>query len=209
MHRTAFIATLLLAGAANANLIVNGGFEDMPNWNNGIGGDGAYTLFVGNSIPGWTIASGRGATIHNTNVYPTISGTYSLNTDGEGFNGHNVDIYQDFASANGQAYALTFDWKNWFSDGVVRLDVSIVDQVSNNVLAQGNYGLDPGNHNETLSFAGSGNTLRLRVTCNPESGYNDNTFIVDNFAVEAIPAPGAVAALSIGSVFAMRRRRHA
>lgn len=200
------LVTATLASAAQANLLVNGDFESMPNWNNGIAGDGSYTLFVGGSIPGWTIESGYAATIHN-NGYPTISGTYSLNTDGEGFNGHNVNIYQLFASTSGTQYALTFDWMNWFTSTSPRLDVSVSDTVSGDTLVSGNYGILAGIHNETLDFTGTGNALILRIKHSPESGGNDNTFIVDNFAVNAVPAPTTSALLAFGALSIARRRR--
>lgn len=206
--RCAALLPVLVVGLpaiADDNLLVNGGFESMPNWNNGIGGDGSYTLFVELQIPGWTIEKGHAATIHNTNTYPTISGAYSLNTDGEGFNGHNVNIYQDFGSGPGQSMTLTFDWMNWFQSSVPQLNVSVVDTVTNAVLANGTYGVSGGLHSEQFDFLGTGNTLRLRVMHSPESGVNDNTFIVDNFKV--VPTPGAVAVLGVGALAAGRRRR--
>lgn len=199
--------TATFSGTARADQLVNGGFEAMPNWNNGIAGDGSYTLFTGNAIPGWTIAAGHAATIHNTNTYPTISGTYSLNTDGEGFNGRNVKIYQDFAAASGTQYALTFDWTNWFTSTAPRLNVSVIDLTTSTVLVFGNYGVLAGVHSETLQFTGTGNPLRVQIEHAPESGVNDNTFIVDNFAVNAIPGPSAAALLGIGGLLASRRRR--
>lgn len=207
MIRTSLVVVLSLAGVSQANVLVNGGFESMPNWGAGISGDGSYTLFVGSSIPGWTIAAGHGATIHNNGAYPFISGTYSLNTDGEGYNGHNVDIYQDFASSIGQPYALTFDWMNWYNDSNPRLDVSVVDTVTNAVLAHGNYGVLAGLHNELFNFNGTGNDLRLRVKHDPESAYNDNTFIVDNFAVELVPSPTFACVLGAAALRQARRRR--
>src|ERR1043165_2080900 len=85
-------------------ILVNGGFESEPNFGAGFSGDAGYTGFTGSQIPGWTIEAGHGATIHNTVLYPTISGKYSLNTDGEGFGGQNANLYQDFASTLGLLY---------------------------------------------------------------------------------------------------------
>jgi hypothetical protein len=162
---------------------------------------------VGNSIPGWTIQDGFGASIHNNAEYPFISGNYSLNTDAEGLNSHNVNIYQDFASATGEEYTFSFDWLTWFLNSTPRLDVSIVDTVSNTVLVSGNYAALPGLHNESFNFLGTGNLLRLRIQHNPESAGNDNTFIVDNFSVQLVPAPGAAALMGVGSMLGSRRRR--
>lgn len=204
---TLTLATLTLATAAQADVLVNGNFESMPNWGTGISGDSGYTLFTGNAIPGWTIEADHGATIHNTNLYPTISGAYSLNTDGEGWNGHNVNMYQDFAAPSGQVYTLTFDWQNWYTSGSPLLDISIVDTSTAGVLAHGSYGLLAGLHSESFTFTGTGNTLRLRIMHAPESGFNDNTFIVDNFAVELVPSPAGAAVLGLGGLLAMGRSR--
>ncbi len=206
MNQIAFLACAALTSAASANVLVNGDFENMPNWGAGIAGDGGYTLLIANAIPGWTIEADHGATIHNTSTYPYISGNYSLNTDGEGWSGHNVDMYQDFATLAGQQYSLSFDWKNWYSASTPLLDVSVVDTVTNAVLAHGSYGVDAGLHSESFDFVGSGNAFRLRVKCAPESGYNDNTFIVDNFAVN-VPTPAGLAMIGIGGMLAGRRRR--
>ncbi len=191
--------------AAQSNLLVNGGFEDMPKWGAGIGGNAGFTLLTGASIPGWTIQDGYAATIHNPVAYPTISGVYSLNTDAEGYNGHNVNMYQDFASGAGTPMTLTFDWMNWFQSTAPLLNVSVVDTVSNAVLLDLSFGISPGVHSELYNFFGTGNALRLRIQHKPESGFNDNTFIVDNFKV--VPAPGAAAALGLGAALVGRRRR--
>ena len=207
MYRFTFVACLAITAAANANVLVNGDFENMPNWGMGVSGDSWYTLLIGSAIPGWTIEAGHGATIHNTAMYPYISGSYSLNTDGEGWSGHNVDMYQDFASMAAEQYNLSFDWTNWYGDTTPRLDVSVVDTVTNAVLAHGNYGQLAGLHSESFNFSGTGNALRLRVKLAPESGYNDNCFIADNFAVNVVPTPGSAAIIGVGALFIGRRRR--
>ena len=80
---------------------MNGGFENEPNFGNGVSGDGGYSALTGSQIPGWTIEPGHAATVHNTAFYPFISGNFSINMDGEGFNGQNANLYQDFASSLG------------------------------------------------------------------------------------------------------------
>ncbi|MBS0583877.1 MAG: IPTL-CTERM sorting domain-containing protein [Proteobacteria bacterium] len=170
---------LLSAPAIAQNLIVNGGFENEPNYSGSIG----YSVFTGSQIPGWTVEPGTAVTMHNNTIYPFISGTYSVNTDGEGSFGNNANFYQDFASVNGQQYQLDYDWQLWTANAVPHLDVSVTDTVTSVVLYSGNFAAAAGTHHVTALFAGSGNPLRLRVRENPQSGINDNTFIVDNFAV--------------------------
>jgi hypothetical protein len=196
-----------IAGSACANLLTNGGFEDMPNWGMGVSGDSGYTALTGSQIPGWTIESGHAGTIHNTNMYPYISGGYSLNTDGEGTFSHNVDIYQDFVGANSVGYSLTFNWKNWYTDNNVFLSVSVTDTVTNTTLVSGSFGMAAGLHSEVLNFNGTGNALRLRVKHDPELGYNDNAFIVDNFSVQAVPEPASILTMLVGAACILRSRK--
>lgn len=208
--------------AADANVLVNGGFEDMPNWgaSNGSACGGANTTcsaLSGSQLPGWTIESGHLVTVHVAGIYPTVSGIYSINTDGEGFGGANADFYQDFPSVPGRAYAFQFDWYGWTST-TARLDVTVVDTVTSAELYHGNFAWSAGSHHVTASFTGTGNTLRLRVLQSPASGTNDNGFVVDNFDVEsqqaAQPVPGlnpwlaALLALvaAVTGTFALRRR---
>jgi hypothetical protein len=229
MRRHFFLAVMLvssfhLGNASAASLIVNGGFENQPNWNSGFSGDGSYTAFTGTAIPGWTIAPNHAATIHLTGGafnYLTISGQYSLNTDGEGHFGNNVDIYQDFASVLGQNYNLTFNWKSWFGVGNARIDVQVSDANTNTVLFHGNYFDNPGSfgsggplHSESAFFLGTGNSLRLEIQHIPQSGFNDNQYIMDDFSVTAVndvPEPATITLLGIGLISAagyrLRRRR--
>lgn len=182
------------AGIQAAELLVNGDFEDEPNWHNGVSQDNSSTAMTTNQIPGWTIESGCAVTVHRCCNYLVISGTYSVNTDGEGWNGHNGNFYQDFSTVAGATYTLAFDWEGWYVNGVVtnspQLDVSVADTVTSAVLFEGVYAYDntPAHHLVT-EFSGTGNPLRLRIRENPESHVNDNMFIVDNFSVTGAQAP--------------------
>lgn len=207
MNRIALFGCIGMGGIANANILVNGGFEDMPNWGYGPAGDAFYTLLIGDMVPGWTIEAGYGATFHNSVAYPTITGEYSLNTDAEGYNGHNVNIYQDCASLAGEAYELSFDWLGWSPDSVTRLDVTLVDLVTETLLAEGNYDQGSALNHASFAFTGTGNVIRLRVKCAPESGRNDNAIIADNFTVAVVPTAGSITGLALGGVMFGRRRR--
>lgn len=213
---------LLLAPtvAHAADILVNGDFEaDLAStWNNGVSHNTGYTELSGAQLPGWTIESGYSVTIHNTTSYPTISGAYSVNMDGEGRNGHNANLYQDFASASGTSYTLNYDWAIWNTNATPTLKVSVIDISNAQEIYSGTFGGNSAASGVTqhvaTSFLGTGNTLRLRIQEGVESGFNDNTFIVDNFSVTAVPEPESYAMLMAGLgilAFATRRRsaRHA
>jgi len=189
-----------------ADLIVNGGFENEPNYAAHTFDLGSFALLTGSDIPGWTIAAGHSVTIHNHPSffnYPTISGTYSVNTDGEGANGHNADFYQNFASSAGIGYSLQYDWENWFGPSGAKLEVLVTDTVTSSILYDAVLTTTAGVTHEVGLFNGTGNALELRIRENPESGRNDNQFIVDNFSVTAatssVPEPSSMALLAAGA----------
>jgi len=130
------VVTSLLFGAlsAHANVLVNGGFDSEPNYGSGVQNGVGFSALMGSQIPGWTIEAGHAVTIHDTSTYPFITGPFSVNMDGEGFNGHNANLYQDFASVAAQQYQLQFDWQGWISTAA-HLDVSITDTVGAIIVA--------------------------------------------------------------------------
>jgi hypothetical protein len=200
------VAVICCGSAQGAELLTNGGFESEPNFGSGISGDSGYSALTGSQIPGWTIASGHAATVHNTAIYPFISGNYSINMDGEGFMGHNADLYQDFATGLGQSYNFSFDWQGWQNNAPnTQLEVSIVDLMTNAVLYSGFFSFSSTLHHETASFLGTGNNFRLELQESPESGINDNQFIVDNFSVDAVPEPSTVALLVAAGAVSVAR----
>ena len=179
------------------NLLVNGDFESEPNWGGGVSYDGGETALIGSQLPGWTIETNHAVTIHiSPGPYLTISSIYSANSDGEGYDGNNANFYQDFASQSEVSYALEFNWQSWgyvSTPTTSQLEVSVVDTVTSAVLFDGLYSYD-GNgqphpvHDVLANFVGTGHSLRLRIQETPQSGYNDNTFMVDNFSVTMVPS---------------------
>lgn len=166
-----------------AELLVNGGFESQPNFGNGVSGDPGYSALTGSQIPGWTIEPGHAITVHNTVMYPTISGNYSLNMDGEGWGGVNGNIYQDFASVDGRWMTLLYDWQRWTTTTTTQFRVTVTDLVTNQVVGSNTHTPWGFGHSEIIEFMGNGHSFRVRAEEFPESHYNDNTFIVDNFSV--------------------------
>jgi hypothetical protein len=69
----------------------------------------------------------------------------------------------------------------------------------------------------STSFTGTGDPLRLRVLETPETGFNDNMFLVDNFNVTlsssppSVPEPSslvvAAGTVSLGVLALLRKRR--
>lgn len=196
------ISALLMIASTNSRateVLVNGGFESEPNFGMGVSGDGGYSALTGSQIPGWTIEPGHAATVHNTAFYPFISGNFSINMDGEGFNGQNANLYQDFATNLGYSYAFSFDWQGWMNNAPnTLLQVSIVDLSTAAVLFNQTYSFDTVLHHEGTTFLGTGDMLRLRIQENPQSGFNDNQFIVDNFSVD-VPEAGTLSLLIVGA----------
>ena len=209
--KVASLSILIFGCFAQANateLLINGGFENEPNWGGGLGGNGGYTLLSGSDIPGWTIEPRHGVTVHNTAAYPTITGNYSVNMDGEGYNQLNADFYQDFATTSGSEYSLGYDYQGWMDSGPALLRVSVIDTVTNAILFDSSHGFSGPLVHKSGSFWGTGNAFRLRVQEAPESGYNDNKFMVDNFSVvETVPEPMSLLGLGVAGVLMARRRK--
>ena len=203
---------LLPFSSAAQNLLINGDFENEPNFGPTATENfaPAYVLLTGSQLPGWTIVPGHGVTIHSTTTYPTISGNYSVNTDGEGYNGHNADFYQDFTAVAGTPYQLGFDWQGWLNNAPsTLLKVSVIDTVTSATIFSQSYGYDSALHHQSALFNGAGDVLRLEIQESPESGFNDNQFIADNFSVTAVPEPAAISLLASGGLACVLRRKRA
>ena len=202
---------MLPLARANSNLLTNGDFESEPSWGGGVGvPDSGETALIGSELPGWTIEPNHAVTIHiSSGPYLVIGGAYSVNTDGEGYDGHNANFYQDFSSSTNLSYALSFDWQSWgyhTNPTPSQLKISVTDTVTSAALFIGLYNYD-GNaphpvHTVTTNLLGTGNTLRLRIEESPESGYNDNTYVVDNFGVLASSPQLFVTILPAGAIAA-------
>ncbi len=204
----AIILTCCLETVASAELIINGGFETQLNFGNGAvnpnGNGPGFSGMTGTQIPNWTIQPGHGATVHDTTIYPFITGNYSLNLDGEGFGGNNADMYQDFPSAP-TAYTINYDYQGWTASPTT-FTVSITDITTLTVVFTQISNWTPSLVHVNSVFQGTGNNLRLRVS-QQNTGFNDNAFIVDNFSVTTVPEPGSMVLFAIGGTFAMGRTR--
>ncbi len=209
LHLIAMMLVCCLESVASAGVIINGDFEMQPNFGSGTVINGAgYSGMTGLQIPGWTIKSGHAATVHDTSTYPFISGSYSINLDGEGFNGSNADMYQDFTSVASTAYAVAYDYQGWILSPTT-FTVSITDLTTSAVLFSQTSIWTSSLTNVSGTFQGTGNSLRLNVS-QQNTGFNDNAFIVDNFSVTtaaAVPEPSSMVLILTGGAFAYLRTR--
>lgn len=193
---------------AFGSVIQNGDFENQPNFGNGIINVGGASAFTGTQIPGWIIENGHAVTIHQTPNHSYISGNYSLNLDGEGYNGMNGNLYQDFASTASTNYTIEYDYKGWLSN-VATLTVSVTDVLTSSVVFARTSPWTSSLVHETGTFQGTGNTLRLRIS-QTTTGTNDNSLIFDNLTVTgapAVPEPSTMAIFGLGILGATHRSR--
>ncbi|ARN76063.1 PEP-CTERM sorting domain-containing protein [Oceanicoccus sagamiensis] len=101
---TATLAGLVLAASANANLIVNGGFEEAPT-GSPIGGGSGWNYYDADDINGWDGDNLELWIGRNPDAY---EGDYHAELNAHGQNGENWVISQTFDTVIGQTYDLFF-----------------------------------------------------------------------------------------------------
>jgi hypothetical protein len=105
---------------------------------------------------------------------------------------------------------FSFDWEGWEdTQPSTLLNVSITDNNTAATVFSQSYAYNSALSHETDTFTGSGDSLRLEVQESPESGGNDNQFIVDNFSVLAVPEPSTLALAGVAGIaaFIVKRRQ--
>lgn len=191
MKKLILIAIAAVPAFANANLISNGSFEDHDAFQNGNWG-------LYNSVPGWyaeqdKIEIGTGGLYGVTG----FSDAHVLELDAN----HNAKVSQDLNLGAG-SYALSFDYagRNNIALSSVSLDVLWNDVVIGS--------LNPASTAMTMwsgSVASAGGMNKLSFV---GTGTNDSFgALVDNVQVTAVPEPGTIAALAMGAVVLIRRRK--
>ncbi|MEM7613358.1 MAG: DUF642 domain-containing protein [Pseudomonadota bacterium] len=200
---TLAIASILGFGvstAANASLIVNGGFED----NDVNGGAGGWQWYSASDVNGWD-----GSNIEIWQDFGSI-GAYEgeqhaeLNAHPNG--GDVFSIFQTFSTVEGASYELFFAYGARRSDNEAfqvellgastLLDQLIDDHTVNNVW-------------ETFSFtftADSSETTLRFTAITPDTGTVGN--FLDGISVVAVPAPGTLLLLGGALIgFGLRRKQ--
>lgn len=194
LNRVLISAVLLVSAAfANANVIVNGDFED----NVGLSGT-AWNVF--GSINGWSTLSGPGIEVQHNTVVAAQSGNQYVELDSHG----NSSMYQAINGLTvGQSYDLSF-WFHartnnggndngidvlWGETAPGALELSIADAIFSDFTS--------GWQEFTLSLVASASTMYLTFAA---VGLN-NTLggFVDNVSMTAsVPEPGTLVLLAMG-----------
>lgn len=204
------IVALLLAGVAslaNANLIVNGSFED----NVGLSGTG-WGVFNGAQVNGWTPLSGAGIEIQRNTIVAAQDGNQYVELDSH----NNSSMFQQLTGlAVGESYLLSF-WYHartnngnndngidvlWGTSTPGALQLAIANetvQSTNNMWVQKNLSLFATQSTMYLTFAATGWNNSL-------GGFIDNVSLTK---AASVPESSGLVLFGLGlmGLIAVRRR---
>jgi len=200
--RFACLLACSAASAANANLIVNGSFEDSglnpsSSWIPMSGGD--------NSITGWT-TFGAGIDYLGT-IIVASDGDRSIDINNTTSGG---GIAQSFATTAGWIYTVEFDLSANMFGGPTPKEIMVSAAGQSEIfeydyVAAGSTAQDPAWERITWSFVGNGSSATLAF-----EGITGGVYgaAIDNVVVTGqVPAPSTIAAILGLGAFSARRRR--
>lgn len=188
----AVVGGLILAVSANANLLVNGGFEDNPV------ASGSWSFFSAATVSGW---EGSNVEIwHSLFGIAAAEGLQHAELNAHPYSGDVFSIFQDFATVAGQSYDVSFFYRaresadEAFSFSVGTLNEVLTDHVVGSWSTYSN------------SFIADSTLTRLSFTT-LDTGTIGN--LLDGVTVDArVPESSTLALLAIGlfSLGFVRRR---
>lgn len=193
--KTLGLALALCAGAANANLLVNGGFED-----NNVA-TGSWQYYSASNVNGWDGS--------NVEIWDTMGGvTAAEGTQHAELNAHpnagSFSIYQNFATVVGQVYDVSFFYRarsttsESFYFSVADLNALIDDHVT----TQWNQYMN------TFTATGTSTTIRFTTITPSNSTYGN--FLDGVSVTQHVPEPAGYALLALGLIgLGLARRRAA
>lgn len=197
LFATAFFA---LSSQANANLVVNGSFED--------NGPGANKWQVYKNIPGWSTVSGPGIEVRNNVVGLAQDGNQFVELDSHNKSGKaNSTMQQKISTTLGSDYLLSFYYSPRINQPSTTNGISVYwnNSLLQNITATGGSVntwslyefVVKGSGIDFLKFAATGKSDTL--------GGN-----IDNVQLNAVPAPTALwlFASAVGLFGFSSRRKH-
>jgi len=191
-------ALCLSPALANANLIVNGDFEN-PAINSG-----TWTTFYGNSLPGWT-AGTHGIELRNSVAGHANTGSQYVELDTNA----NSSMSQSFTTTANQSYTFSFAYSPRFdvpasSNGIaVYWDNTLIASITGNGIGNNDNVWKMFSFNEIATSSTSSIEFAAIGTSDSYGGSLDTVSVTAN-----VPESGPLALLTIGLIglgFARRR----
>ena len=215
--KVSFALSFALAGIAanaNANLIVNGGFENPVN---SVDFNGGHYSNFGPGFTGWTITHGDVDIVDNHNLAQSYSWAAQTGRQSLDLNGFNAGtIEQSFLTTPGQLYELSYFYaNNAYNGGAPTANVTLSGASSNDLLNSSiqHSGSSPSAMNwvpVVFTFvANSSSTTLIFESTIPGSG----GIALDSISVNPVPEPSTFALAGLGglglAIGAYRRRKAA
>ena len=168
----------------NANLIVDGGFEQLRL--------APGTWQVVSQLPGWNLASGPGIELQNNVAGRAAEGAQLVELDSHASSA----IYQDVQTVPGQTYELRLAYSA--RPGAPRIDNSVAvvlnGQIVSNLEAEGSHLTDTQWNYQTVRFQATSTTTRVELRhvgrSNGIGGYVDDVSVVAVDGRGQSPRPG-------------------
>lgn len=188
------VVVAVFAASANANLIVNGGFED-----NNVAA-GSWNYYSAAAVNGWS-----GSNVEIWDSYGGVvaaEGTQHAELNAHPYTGTLFSIYQDFATVIGQTYDVSFFYRARSSNAeafrftLASLNVLLTDHV----VGQWSQYSD--------SFVASNTSSRIRFTTTDKSTVGNFLDGIVVLARATVPESGSLVLFVVGLLgLAMVRRR--
>lgn len=190
-------SALLLSTQANANLVINGSFEDpdIPT--------GSWSVL--NPAPGWTIGQGSGLEIRDNKVGTAYAGDQFAELDSH----NNSSIMQTLSTVSGQSYSLSFAYAGRIGQSATTNNIQVFwnGSLLQDITAAGGASHNWTVYNFVVNGTGSDELKFLAAGTNDSYGGSLDAISV-TASVSAVPVPAALPLMASAlGMFGIARRR--